>query len=150
MTSSLCPAQRDDRTSDITHSWSACLEKHHGLLGFSSNTWWPHSLLLWSHTSEAGASSCISSGGLSTPSKGQCLADYRTTIAKKSNPPFCERLSPFDQWELPRYHWLLSVTFHVKRNFPHSANISSPPERHFLLKLTMKKGRFVRPLPFWI
>lgn len=84
MTSSLCPAQREDRTSYITHLWSGCLEKNHDLFGFSSNTRWYHSLLLQSYTSEARASSCISSDGLYTSSEGQCLADYRTTRAKKS------------------------------------------------------------------
>lgn len=87
---------------------------------------------------------------LSTSSQGQCFADYRTAISKKRQPAFCGHLVPFAHWELPKYHWLLSATFHVKRNFSHSTKISIPSKRHFLVNLTKKRGRFVWPLPFWI
>lgn len=160
MTSSLCPAQREDRTSYMTHLWSVCLEKHHDLLGFSSNTRWSHSLLLQSYTSEARASSSFSLGGLSTPSKGQCPADYSTTIAKTTQSTLlwttqsCSLrasqipLTPFCylscQKELSLFYYHLHSTIHLL------SVIHVLSKGHLLVNLTMKRGRFVQPLPFWI
>lgn len=88
MTSSLCPAQREDHTSSyITHPWSLCLEKHRGLLAFSSNTRQPNSPSL--HTSNAGASICTSSGGLSpSPARGNALLTTGQLHPKKDSPRF--------------------------------------------------------------
>lgn len=139
MTSSLCPAQREDHTSSyVTHPWSLCLEKHRGFLAFSSNTWQPNSLSL--HTSNAGASICTSSGGLSpSPARGNALLTTGQLHPKKDSPRFFEHLIPFAHWELSKSHRLHSAVFHVKRNCSHF-KISNPSKRHFSVNL---RGKFV-------
>lgn len=138
--------ERTTHSSCVTHPQSLRLEKHRGLLGFSSNTRQSNSLLLY--TSETRASSCISSGGLSPPPARGNASLTRWLYPKKENALFCGHLIVFAHWDLPKYHWLLSPIFHVKRNFSHSTKTSIPSKRQLLVNLTKKRGKFVRLLPF--
>ena len=85
---------------------------------------------------------------LSTSGKGQCLANNRTAISKKDNPLFCGHLVPFAHWELPKYYWLLSAIFHVKRNFSHPTKIPILSKRCFLVNLTKKRQVLSDLCPF--
>lgn len=145
MTSSLCPAQREEHTPSSSvvpllrgSSWPLGLVQQHKAVQQ------PSPLHQWGRSFQLHLLRWI----FSTSGKRRCLADYRTAISNtKDSRLFCGHLILFAHWELPKYHWLLSAIFHVKRNFSHSTKISILSKR---VNLTKKRGRFVWPLQFWI